>query len=443
VGTLLGDVIPAELLKQWVVEEVGQWRERLYGPLTTLVLFIEQVLSADHGCQEAVARGICVRVAKGQAAGSANTGPYCKARVRLPVELPKRLGREVGQRLLMEQPAAWRWRGREVKWVDGTTVSMPDTEANQARFPQNREQRAGLGFPLARRVAIVSLSCGAVLGWAVGPCEGKETGETALLWELAKQLQRGDVVVAECCYAGYFMLAWLVQLGVDVMIRPHQCRTTDFRRGQRLGTRDPIVKWLRPKRPAWMDEATYAAMPKTLTLREARVGGWTLVTTLVDPQEVHKQELFALYRQRWQVELDLRSIKVVMPMDSLRCKSPEMVHKELAVHLLAYNLVRAVMAQAAYRGNILPRQLSFKGALDLLNAFTETLRHAPRGQLASCQAHLLASMVRLKLPDRPGRVEPRAIKRRPKPHRWLTQPRHIVRARLAKQQEKRHAQFLR
>lgn len=199
VDTLLEDVIPAELLKQWVLEEVVQWRERLYGPLRTLVLFIEQVMSADHGCQEAVARGICARVREGQAAGSANTGPYCKARVRLPIGLVERLGRAVGQRLVAGQPAVWRWRGREVKLVDGTTVSMPDTKANQARFPQNREQRAGLGFPLARLVAIVSLSCGVVLEWAVGPCEGKKTGETALLWELAKQLQLGDGVVADCC----------------------------------------------------------------------------------------------------------------------------------------------------------------------------------------------------------------------------------------------------
>ena len=184
-------------------------------------------------------------------------------------------------------------------------------------------------------------------------------------------------------------------------------------------------------------------MPKTLTLREARVGGWTLVTTLIDPHEVHKQELFALYRQRWQVELDLRSIKAVMQMDSLRCKTPEMVCKEIAVHLLAYNLVRAVMAQAAYRGNVLPRELSFKGALDLLNAFAENLGHSPRGQRASCQTQLLASMVRLKLSDRPGRVEPRAVKRRPKPHRLLTKPRHTWRARLARQQEKRRVGSLR
>lgn len=442
VGTLLGDVIPKQLVMQWVSEEAGGWRERLYGPLTTLVLFIEQVLSADQSCQDAVARGVSARVALGQAPCSLNTGPYCKARSRLALGLVERAGREVGARLCAGQPARWRWRGREVKLVDGTTVSMPDTLANQASFPQNHEQKAGVGFPLARLVAIVSLSCGAVLQWASGPCEGKETGETALLWTLARRLCRGDVLIADRYYAGYFMIAWLKQLGVDLVIRQHQRRHTDFRRGQRLGARDHVVSWARPQRPVWMDEASYAAMPETLIMREVRAGGWTLVSTLTDVREVSKHELLALYRQRWQVELDIRSIKVVMQMDVLRCKSPSMVAKEIAAHLLAYNLVRSVMAQAAYLSQVLPRQLSFKAALQLLNAFEENLRHCPRGRLALRCAYLLAGIAQLKLPHRPGRVEPRAIKRRPKPQRLLTQPRHALRQHLLKQQQKHIEAFL-
>lgn len=154
-----------------------------------------------------------------------------------------------------------------------------------------------------------------------GPCQGKETGETALLWGLAQKLQRGDVVVADRAYAGYFMIAWLMQQGMDVVVRQHQRRHTDFRLGQRLGARDPLVRWTRPNRPAWMSEAVYASMPESLTMREARVAGWTLASTLIDPQRVSKRELFALYRQRWQVELDLRSIKSVMQMDVLRGKA--------------------------------------------------------------------------------------------------------------------------
>lgn len=436
VDAVLGEVIPAALLKQWVAEEVGPYRERIYSPLRTLMLFLEQVLSADHSCQDAVARGVSGQVALGQKPSSLNSGPYCAARQRLSLGLPTRLAREVGARLTAQQPAAWRWRGRQVKLVDGTTVSMPDTESNQASFPQSREQKPGLGFPLARLVAIVSLSCGAVLEWAAGAYEGKQTGETALLRDLARHLKGGDVVIADRCYAGYFMIALLMMTAVDVVIRQHQQRSTDFRRGTRLGKRDHVVVWARPQRPSWMDEATYETMPETLVMREARIGGWTLATTFIDAKEVSRGELLNLYRLRWNVELDLRSIKDVMQMGVLRCKTPQMVMKEIATHLAAYNLVRAVMAQAACLGNVLPRQLSFKGALQVLRAFEENLRHCPRERVSVRTAYMLAGIGQLKLPKRPGRVEPREVKRRPKPRKLLSQPRNILREKLLKQQQR-------
>ncbi len=287
-GAALGKVLTAQVLKNTVLEETGSWRERLYGPLTTLVLFIEQALGADHSCQDAVARGLSTRVAMGQAPCSLNTGPYCKARARLALGLIEHLGREVAARLCAAQPAPWLWHGRAVKLVDGTTVSMPDTESNQLAFPQSQEQKPGLGFPLARLLGIVSLSCGAVLEWASGPCEGKNSGETALLWRLMDKLAAGDVVVADRYFAGYFAIARLRQLGVDVLIRQHQRRHTDFRRGQRLGKRDHVVSWSRPQRPSWMDAATYALMPESIVMREVRLADLTLVTTLLDDKEVEK-----------------------------------------------------------------------------------------------------------------------------------------------------------
>jgi len=442
-GSALGQVITGQLLKTRVMEEAGRWRERLYSPLTTLVLFVEQVLGADHSCQDAVARGLSARLALGHAPCSLNTGPYCKARLRLALGLIERLGREVGARLSQAQPAPWLWRGRHVKLVDGTTVSMPDTGKNQEAFPQSREQKPGLGFPLARLVGIVSLSCGAVLEWASGPCEGKGTGETALLWGLADTLGPGDVLVADRYFAGYFMIARLMQRGVDGVIRQHQRRHTDFRCGRRLGKRDHVVSWLRPHRPAWMDAATYATMPESLVMREVRAGNLTLVTTLVDAHAVGKLEIVRLYGQRWHVELDFRSIKTVMQMDVLRCKSPDMVKKEIAAHLLAYNLVRVVMAQAACLAHVLPRQLSFKAALQVLNAFEENLRHCPRARLSTRHAHVLGGIAQLILPVRPGRVEPRAVKRRPKTHKLLTKPRHVLRDQLLKQQRQHAAAGLR
>jgi len=435
-GVALGTVITGQLLKTTVLAEAGCWRERLYGPFATVALFTEQVLGADHSCQDAVARGLSARVALGQAPCSLNTGPYCKARLRLALGLIEQLGRAVGMRLSAAQPAPWLWRGRNVKLVDGTTVSMPDTVANQEAFPQSREQKPGLGFPLARLAGIISLSCGAVLEWASGPCEGKNTGETALLWRLMDKFADGDVVIADRYFASYFGIARLRQQGVDVLIRQHQRRHTDFRRGRHLGKRDHVVSWARPLRPNWMDWATYATMPESMLMREVRVGDLTLVTTLLDAHEVGKPELVDLYGKRWQIELDFRSIKTVMQMDVLRCKSPDMVRKEIAVHLLAYNLVRTIMAQAACFAHVLPRQLSFKATLQVLNAFEENLRSCPRGRLTTRHAIVLVGIGQLILPVRPDRVEPRAVKRRPKPHKLLTKPRRVWREQLRRQQQR-------
>ena len=315
---------------------------------------------------------------------------------------------------------------------------MPDTQSNQKVFPQPKGQKPGLGFPLARLVGIVSLSCGAVLEWAIGPCEGKKTGETAMLWGLMDKLCPGDVVIADRYFAGYFGIARLSQQGVDILIRQHQRRHTDFRRGRRLGKRDHVVTWARPQRPSWMYQATYATMPESMVVRELRVADLTLVTTLLDAGEVGKQELVALYGQRWQIELDFRSIKTVMQMEILRCKSPAMIRKEIAAHLLAYNLVRTVMAQAACFANIVPRQLSFKAALQVLNAFEENLRFCPHARLSTRHGIVLASMGRAILLVRPNRVEPRAVKRRPKNQKLLTVPRRVLQKQLRKQHE-RHA----
>jgi hypothetical protein len=440
-SSLLGEIIPVQEMEKWVREEVGRHRERVYGPLRTLLLFIEQVLSADHSCQDTVVRGLSEQVSLGQAPGSPSTGPYCKARQRLPLRLVQRLGRAVADRLSQQQMQQWKWRGREVKLVDGTTVSMPDTPDNHKNFPRSTGQKRGLAFPLARLVGVVSLSCGTVLDWAVGPYEGKQTGETALLWTLLDHFKRDDVLIADRLYASYFMIARLMQLGVDVVMRQHRSRHTDFRRGKRLGKCDHLVQWHRPARPDWMDEATYAAMPAMLTLREARVGGWTFASSLTDAKSVSKSELHDLYRQRWNIELDLRSIKVAMQMDVLRCKTAQMVRKEIAVHLLAYNLVRTVMARAACLACVQPRQLSFKGALQTINAFAHNLRHGLSDSLLQHHAALLDAVARMVLPQRPDRVEPRAVKRRPKPHRLLTQPRHVMRARLEKRKSRIMAEF--
>lgn len=424
----LDELLPKGAVSQIVREEVGPHRERVYPPLTTLGLFIEQALSPDGACQDAVARHLSSRTAQDARACSLNTGPYCKARQRLPLSLIERLATSLGERLRGMAQQSWRWRGREVKLLDGTTISMPDTPANQAIYPQSGEQQPGLGFPLALLVALISLSTGAVLRWATGPCRGKGTGEQALFRTLLPHLSPGDIILVDRYHCTYFTAAMLAERGVDLLTRQHQRRFTDFRKGRRLGHRDQLVTWLRPQRPRWMDQATYERMPEQLTVRQTEIADRILVTTLTDARSVQPYDLDALYRQRWQVEVDLRSIKAVMGMDILRAKTPAMIDKEIAVHLLAYNLVRGLMVRAAACAAVIARALSFKGALQLLLAFQQHLRWAGRKRINIMNAHLLGAIAAMKLPDRPGRIEPHAIKRRPKCHALLTQPRHLARA---------------
>lgn len=327
-------------------------------------------------------------------------------------------------------PKAWCWRGHHVKLFDGTTVSMPDTPENQGAFPQNSEQKPGLGFPVARIGGLISLASGAVLGHAVAACEGKGTGEQTLLRGLLPLIGRGDILLADALLATWWVIAEVQRCGGDVVMVQQGRRITDFAHGRPLGRNDHVVEWPRPLRPKWMSLANYHHCPAMLRMREVEIDGRILVTTLLDPDTVAPRELDAL---RWNIEVDWRTIKVTMGMDVLRCRSPEMVEKEIAVHLLAYNLVRWTMVTAAQLGEILPRCLSFTGAKRVLLAFGEQLRHCGRRRLSFMFATVLATIAGLTIPQRPGRIEPRAKKRRPKPLPLLTVPRQVARTNIFNQ----------
>jgi Transposase DDE domain len=226
---------------------------------------------------------------------------------------------------------------------------------------------------------------------------------------------------------------------VDVVYRQHQRRATDFRRGVHLGREDHQVVWTKPTRPDWLDEATYQALPETLTVRELRVvvevPGFrtkdvTVVTTLVDAVTYPKTDVAALYRARWHIELDLRAIKTHMHLDILRCKTPAMVRKEIWAHFLAYNLTRRVLAAAALEQGVRPRQLSFLGALQTLNEFRWLLLTATAAARGVYVRALGVAIASHGVGDRPERCEPRAVKRRPKPLRYLNEPRAAARAKL-------------
>lgn len=446
-GVGLRQLLSPQRVERAVEAENVCYRAGLFTPLVTLWTFLTQVLSPDGSCRNAVASLLAFLAAGGKGKTSAplscdpDTGPYCKARKRLPESLVRRLARESGEELHRRYPAGRLLGGRKVKIVDGTTVSMPDTPENQAVYPQPSSQKPGLGFPLARLVAVLSLNCAAVLAMAIGPYSGKESGETALFRTLLESLEAGDVLLADRYYASYWMLAMLRARGVDSLFRQHQRRRPDFRSGRRLGKDDHLITLPRPQqRPEWMDEATYQQMPKELEVREVRVRvaqrGFrvrvmTLVTTLLDAEKYSREEIARAFRFRWNVELDLRSIKQTLHMSILRCKTPEMVRKEIWIHLLAYNLLRTLMAEAAEGAGIEPREVSFAGAVQTINAFAPILRLAEERDLPRLWEILLRAMARHRVGDRPDRYEPRAVKRRITPIARLTVPREQARKRLS------------
>jgi hypothetical protein len=437
-GLPFADALDPAEAEQALRDEQVSFRERLFSPLVTLWVFLSQVLDPDPSCRQAVARFLAYRAAGGRPGCSADTGAYCRARRRLPEGLLARLTRSAGRRVQDEAPARWHWRGRTVKVVDGTTVSMPDTKDNQAAFPQMRCQRPGVGFPIARLVVLFALACGTVLDAALGPYRGKQTGELALFRALHEQLWPGDVLLADRHYCSYWEIALAQERGAFVVTRLHQCRRADFRRGLRLGGGDHLVAWARPLRPDWMDEDTYARLPRALAVRELRVrvrqpGFRTrelvVATTLLDPAAAPAEEVALLYRLRWYAELDLRSLKVTRGMDVLRCQTPEMVRKEVWAHLLAYNLMRAAMAQAAQEAGLLPLEISFKGAVQAVNAFAALLLAAPAAEVEELCRRVRQALARHRVGHRPDRHEPRAVKRRPKSYGLLNEPRDRARAR--------------
>ncbi len=426
----------AVLLEQQVIQEAfgsasSLWQGWIYTPAVTVWVFLSQCLSPDHSCREAVARLGAWRVVQRLRPCSADTGAYCTARDALPEAVCRELVRQTGRTLELQAPAKWLWHGRRVRVVDGSTVTMPDTPANQAEYPQQSVQRPGCGFPIARILVVFSLATGVVLEAAIGKYQGKQTGENSLFRALHPVLEPDDIVLADRYFSGWFDLALLAARGVDVVVRKHQARPTDFRRGQRLGHDDQLVRWRKPSRPKWMSRRQYATLPDELVVREMRVvvkqRGFrpktvVVVTTLLDVEEFAAGDVTDLYRRRWQAELELRSLKVVLQMDHLRCKTPHRVRNEFYMHLLAYNLIRRVMALGAIDKNVPPWQISFKGALQTLNQFLPMLACCMPPD-AGCAA-LVSGIAAHRVGNRPDRFEPRRVKRRPKQYKLLRQHRN-------------------
>ena len=405
----------------------------------TLWAFIGQALQdgKQRSCNAAVTRATRYMVEQGMQPPSPDSGEYCRSRQKLNSDVLRRMVRAIAANMESATPDYWRWHGRHVKLVDGFTFTMPDTPDNQAAFPQVKSQAPGVGFPIARACAVLSLATACIHDVAIGPYAGKETGETALLRKVLDAFQPGDVMLADRYFCSFLMLAIFKSLGVDACIRLHQIRKVNPSRVRWLGPNDCIDTWHKPPRTPWMSQELYDTLPRRMDIRIVSFTAATrqeteplqVVTTLLDHTAYPAEDIGALYGYRWHAELDLRSIKQSLNLDHLRCKSPDMVARELWTTFLAYSMVRVVCAQAAFTHDKLARQMSFTIACNtLLSQWLMPPEPANRDVLGR---YTLLQIAANEVGDRPGRIEPRVIKRRPKPYKLMTRPRHQYQPRQA------------
>lgn len=440
-GLPFSEVLPASVVASAMAAMCLQCYDSLYNPVTVLWLFLSQVIHANPTLAVTVENFLAWRLGQGMSPCSTDTGAYSRARKRLPEALLQWLTRHTGVAADRAALNPWRWLGRTVKVFDGSTVSMPDTPENQAAYPQSRAQAPGVGFPLARIGVLFSLSVGTVLDLGIRRWAGKFQSELAMLRDMIATLDAGDVLLTDRYLCSYMEIALLKQQGVDFVGRIHAHRKVDFRRGERLGRYDHVVEWNKPARPEWMSREQYAAIPATLSMREFRYRivrpGYRsrtimVATTLLSDEQYSVADISELYRLRWDAEVNLHSLKTMMNMDVLRCHSPEMVRKEIWAHLLAYNLIRTVIAQAGARHGKHPRQISFTRAMRTLEALRPHLAHTPSRELATIYEYMLQVIASHEIANRPNRLEPRQRKRRPKPYPLMTKPRNEARTSYAK-----------
>ena len=412
-----------------------KFRERLFSPVVTFWMFLSQVLSDNASCQEMVAKALAALWLTEAKQASADNSAYCQARKRWPEFLLQDLAQQTATELECQVSSRQLWRGRRVKIVDGSSVSMPDTRANQRAYPQPEGQKPGCGFPVMRLVVVFSLATGVILRAARGSLL---KSERALLQCLTEIFLPGEILLADRGFCSFADLYMLMSRGVDAILRQHSNRSAGVRCKQRLGRGDRLVEWILSNRlpPAWMDPKTWQEMPKTLTLREItymvpvkgfRSKRMVLVTTLTDAKIFPRLAFADLYLRRWEAELFLRDIKIGLHMDVLRCKTPEMIQKELWMHVIAYNLIRNLMWTAAQRYNVEPSSISFKSSLASIRQWAPWLASMDPCSRCSVKTHdmLLAYLSQHLVPDRPNRFEPRARKRRPKIYHLLTAPRKL------------------
>jgi hypothetical protein len=395
-------------------------------------LFLSQILEADHSCRTVVRKFLLWLTLKTGKNASPNTASFCKARARLPQKGLEAIYRRLTREIEAQPVGDWLWRQRRVKIVDGTGLSMPDTRANQNIYPQSQRQKPGCGFPVMKLVVTFSLATGAILGFVKGTLHDAERTLFKDLWDL---FEPGDVLLADSAFCSYADFYFLSQRHVDCVMANHQRRTKGLEFVQSLGKEDRLLYWIKMKPcPTWLEKSQWEKVPEKLLIREVsflvtirgfRTKRITLATTLFNQRQYPKEDLAQLFRRRWMAELYLRDIKSTMGMDILRCKTPDMVHKELIMYMIAYNLIRSLILHSSMILQAHMDRLSFKGTLAILRQLNPPTLRLIRTRKLEETLYKTALLIIAKdiVPDRPDRQEPRARKRRPKNYQLLNEPR--------------------
>jgi len=414
-------------------EETGpNSRQRVFSLRLTFECFVWQMLQAKTSCREVVRHVQSLLRLQGRPLIDEDDSAYIQARQRLPQQRLQKALEAIAQAAERRAGQGGQLGPRPVKVVDGSTLQLPDTPANQKRYPQPTSQKPGCGFPVLRLVVLLSLNSGAILKIAVDSLRSHDLRLFRRLWA---SLRKGDIVLGDRAFGEYSTLAQLPRRGVDVIARLHHRRKADFRRAHRLAKNDACFVWTKgwdqsglstPKQWRLMPaQITVRLIRFTATIRGFRHRRITLATTLLDPKLYPADQIIALYARRWSLELCFRDLKTTMGMERLRCQSPQMIYKELLAYLVAHNLVRCVMAEAVATYSVPLERISFKGSFDALRQYNAALAQAPNRKIRrQLWQDLLCNLARDLIPPRPGRREPRAVKHRPKAYPLLNKPRH-------------------
>jgi len=436
-GTLSGlalmfdHVLPVERLR----EISRSRRQRVYDQVTTFWVWLDQVLERNESCAQAVAKVQAMRQEAGLPRPSSNTAAYCTARTEMDDELLEQINAMVCQSMARRVGRDEQWNSMVLKAIDGSSVKLQDTGANQTEYPQPESQQPGCGFPVMAITGLLNLSHGGWEAFATAPWNRHDLFGAL---QLLEHFEPGDLVLADRAFNSYEFVALLLARGAHSLMRLHQARTKNlnWRKGRRIGRNQRIVEWKKPafRANGLVSVEQWASLPETMSIRLVRTqiidrSGkkvWLIVaTTLLDNDAQNGQQLVDLYARRWEIELRLRDVKTTLAMEEFHVRTPAMARKTLSMVMIAYNLLKSLIQAAGQNNAIALDQLSFKGTLDTVQSYQERYRGRQRHHRVRRRilAELLDTVADKMIDFRPGRHEPRAVKRRPKPYQRLTKPR--------------------